>query len=143
MALPPITPVTSIPPIIPNALCDFEVTLHFSISHSAAPAPTLHKNMFARYWYEPSLILSGILFFQLFFVKISPAIPPVMPPSTGIKPNKESLPISEKISFEVTFSGSGINEFSNFLPSLLFSSALNNVFNSLYFKIFVLAFSRI
>ena len=74
---------------------------------------------------------------------MSPVIPPAIPPATGIKPNSDSLPISEKISFEVTFSGSGISLFSSFLPLSLYSNFLNKVFISLYFKIFVFAFSRI
>ena len=40
-------------------------------------------------------------------------MPPKIPPTTGIKPNIESLPISEKISLELIFSGSGINLFKN------------------------------
>ena len=41
--------------------------------------------------------------------QVSPAMPPVIPPITGISPNNDRRPISEKISLDEIFSGSGIN----------------------------------
>ena len=70
----------------------------------------------------------------------SPIIPPEIPPITGINPNRESLPISEKISFEETFSGSGINLFKKSLSSL--DSSYKN-FISLKLKTFSFALSKI
>ena len=61
----------------------------------------LHKNIFAKYWYEPSFTLSGTFSFQFSLsVNLSAAIPPAIPPITGIAPFTDKNPISEKISFE-------------------------------------------
>ena len=79
--------------------------------------------------------------FQRLSVNLSPVIPPAIPPSTGIRPNTDSRPISEKIFFELIFSGSGISLFRSSFPSKSFLNVLNNCFTSLYFRTFSFAFS--
>ena len=73
----------------------------------AVPAPTLHRKIFARYWYKPSLTLFAVCFFESVCVVLSAIMPPATPPVTGINPKRESLLISEKISLELRFFFSG------------------------------------
>ena len=79
----------------------------FSEIKRAVPAPTLHKKMLARYWYKPSLILLAVSFLLFVCVILSAIIPPMTPPITGIKPKRDNLLISEKISLEFKFLFSG------------------------------------
>ena len=137
MALPPTIPIAIIPAIIPSARGALPLTPNFSNIANAVPAPTLHRKMFAKYWYAPSLILLGNSFFQLSFANKSPKIPPEIPPITGTKPRKESLLISEKISLDVIFSGSGIKLSRKVLSTLGFlcRSLTSLKFNSLFFAL--------
>ena len=73
---------------------------------------------------------------------MSPAIPPAIPPRTGIRPYTESLPISEKISFDVMFSGSGISSLKRALPSAVFNPS-ESCLISFILRMFDSAFSRI
>lgn len=73
---------------------------------------------------------------------MSPAIPPAIPPRTGIRPYTESLPISEKISFDVMFSGSGISSLKRALPSAVFNPS-ESCLISFMLRMFDFAFSRI
>ena len=83
---PPITPVKIIPVTIPTALQAFEVIFNFSKIPRAAPAPILHIKILAKYWYKPSLTLSGAVFLTSSPAILSAAKPLAIPPTTGITP---------------------------------------------------------